>query len=148
MSLILAASVSRPELGLPDLNLNDHSKFYVSGADGAIFGSTVQWRRQTAQSPFVEGQFTVNAVRDVVEDKFAVEVLGTDQVSLQLNLQELVDAFSQSYFNVTMQLDNAVYTYACEPSDYTIDWTRARWHNHQALITFALRRSPVPINGV
>ena len=146
--MITAASVTRPILGLANLNLNDHVNYYVSNS---IFGGTVSWRRQTVQSPWIEGQFTVGAVRDQVEDKFVVEVLGgtaNTQTSLQTNLQTLVAAFSQSYFNLTVQLDSAYYTYACEASDYTMDWTNTRWIAKQVQVSFNLRRSPVPINGV
>lgn len=143
--MITAASVSRPELGLADLNLNDHTNYYVANT---IFGGTVSWRRQTVQSPWIEGQFTVGAVRDQVEDKFVVEVKGADQISLQNNLKALVAAFSQSSFNLTVQLDTAYYTYACEASDYTIDWTNTRFIAKQVQVSFSLRRSPVPVNGV
>jgi hypothetical protein len=143
--MITVASVSRPELGLADLNLNDHVNYYVAPG---IFGGTVSWRRQTVQSPWIEGQFTVGAVRDQVEDKFVVEVLGADQPSLQVNLQNLIKAFSQSSFNLTVQLDTAYYTYACEASDYTIDWTNTRFMAKQVQVSFSLRRSPVPVNGV
>lgn len=142
---IIHASVSRPELGLADLDLNDHVNYFVSAP---IFGGTVSWRRQTVQSPWVEGQFTVNAVRDQVEDKVVIEVMGGDQVTLQQNVQALIAAFSQSSFNITLQLDNAVNTYACEASDYTVDWTHTRWHNRQVQVSFSLRRSPVPVNGI
>lgn len=142
---ITQVSVSRGELGLADLDLNDHVNYFVSAT---VFGGTVSWRRQTVQSPFVEGQFTVGAVRDQVEDKFAIEVKGAGQVELQDNLRTLIDAFSQSTFNLTLQLDAAPYTYSCEASDYAIDWTQTRWHNRQVLVTFSLRRSPVPVNGV
>lgn len=143
--MITAASVSRPELGLGDLNLNDHVNYYVAPG---IFGGTVSWRRQTVQSPWIEGTFTVGAVRDQVEDKFTVEVKGADQAGLQTNLQNLINAFSQSSFNVTVQLDTAYYTYACEASDYTIDWTNTRFMAKQVQVTFNLRRSPVPVNGI
>lgn len=140
-----AASISRPELGLADLNINDHTNYYVAPG---TFGATVSWRRQTVSSPWIEGQFTVGAVRDQVEDKLVVEVKGADQLSLQNNVKALIDAISQSSFSMTMSLDTAYYTYACEASDYTIDWTNTRWIGRQVQVTIALRRSPVPVNGV
>lgn len=143
--MITAAQISRDELGLPLLNLNDHVNYYVSSQ---VFGAQVSFRRQTVQSPWIEGQFTVGAVRDVVQDKFAVEVMGPDQVTLQNNLQTLIAAFTQDYYDLTLQMDTAVYTYACEQADYTLDWTNTRFIAQQVLVTFAIRRSPVAINGV
>lgn len=141
---VVTCSVTRTSLALADLNLNDHTAYYPSGD---IFGSTVSWRRTTVKSPFVESEFTTNRVRNLVEDKFAVNVIGADQVTMANNITTLINAFSQDNFNLTVQLDAQPYTYACEASDYTMDWQIGRMHSLQTEIKFALRRSPVPING-
>ena len=140
----ISASVTRASLSLADLNLSDHTNYFVSGE---IFGATVQWRRSTVKSPYVESEFTVNRVRGIVEDRFAVNVLAADQVTMATNIAAVVAAFSQDYFNLTVQLDSQPYTYACEASDYTMDWQIGRMHSLQTEIKFSLRRSPVPING-
>jgi hypothetical protein len=141
---VVSASVTRAQLSLADLNLSDHTNFYVSGD---IFGGTVTWRRTTVKSPYVESEFTTNRVRGIVEDKFGVNVIGTDQVTMANNIAVLIAAFSQDTFNLTVQLDSQPYTYACEASDYTMDWSIGRMHSLQTEIKFQLRRSPVPING-
>lgn len=140
----VTASVTRTSLSLAALNLSDHTNYFVSGD---IFGGTVTWRRQTVKSPYVESEWTVNRVRGLVEDKFAVNVLGGDQVTMANNIAALIAAFSQDYFNLTVQLDSQPYTYACEASDYTMDWQIGRMHSLQTEVKFNLRRSPVPING-
>lgn len=140
----VSCSVTRTSLALADLNLNDHVAYYPSGD---IFGATITWRRTTVKSPFVESEFTTNRVRNLVEDKFAVNVLGADQVTMANNITTLINAFSQDTFNLTVQLDSQPYTYACEASDYSMDWQIGRMHSLQTEVKFNLRRSPVPING-
>ena len=140
----VSVSVTRTSLALGNLDLSDHVNYYTSGE---IFGSTVAWRRATVKSAYVESEFTVNRVRGLVEEKFAVNVLAPDQVTMATNIGALVTAFTQDTFNLTVQLDAQPYTYACEASDYTMDWQIARMHSLQTEIKFTLRRSPVPING-
>lgn len=144
---VVSASVTRGELSLPDLNLNDHVAYIVSGGD-LVFGATVTWRRQQVQSPFVDSKITTGRVLDIVQDKFAVDVMGPDHVTMASNVQALINAFSQSYFNLTVQFDAQPYTYACEASDYTMDWTVPRMYGLRTQVKFNLLRSPTALNGV
>lgn len=136
--------VSRPVLGLPDLNINDHVKYVVSSD---IMGGTITWRRQSVQSPYVEGEITVSRVRGVVEDKFSVDVLGVVQSDMQQNVADLIAAFTQDNFNMTIRIDDATYTWVCEACDYSMDWSVPRMHGLKTQVKFSLRRSPIPING-
>lgn len=144
MLTTFASSVTRTELALPDLNLNDHLNYIVVNQ---ILGAQVQWRRQAVTSPFIEGQYTVGRVRDVVTDKFAVQVLGADQATMFGNLQALLAAFNQDYFNLSITLDNQMLTFACEASVYTVDFSQERIWARQMLVTFDLRRQPISVNG-
>lgn len=153
MANVMVAVVSRPQLGLADLNINDHVNFILSSS--SIFSGTVSWRRNQAQSPFVEGQVLVSAVRDLVQDQIAIEVMAgkTGSVSaghsgLQANLKTLIDAFSQYNYNLSVQWDTIPYTYACQPADYTIDWTGGRAQAQQLQVKFNIFRSPVAVQGV
>lgn len=143
--MILLASVTRASFGLPDLNINDHTNYIVAGD---ILGAQVTWRRQVVKSPFVESAVTVNRVRDIVEDKFAVDVKGDTQTIMQNNVKTLIDAFTQDTFNLLLVLDGASYNYSCETCDYSIDWSVPRMHSRFTQVKFGLRRSPVPISGV
>jgi len=146
----LVAAVSRDLLGLADLDINDHTNFILSS--DSILSATVSWRRNQAQSPFVESQILISAVRDLVQDSVAFEVLAGKvpggHAGLQANLKTLIDAFSQFSFNFTVQWDGVPYTYACQPADYAIDWTSGRAQAQQLRVKFSLYRSPVPVQGV
>lgn len=146
--MTFTASVSRVQLGLADLNINDHVAYAVSS--DSILSGQVQMRRNTVQSSSVAGAFDVSAVPDRVQDVWAIEVLdsGTGAVTLQSNLKVLITAFQQLQFNLTFTWDAATYTYACQSSDYVIDWTSGRAIARQLLVKFSLYRSPVAINGV
>lgn len=145
--MTFACSCTRTELGLADLNLNDHINYYVS--NDSIFSGTVQYRRNTVTSPYVASGVTVNAVADLVQDVFAVEVLGGTSGALGTanNYAAIVAAFGQYDFNLTFSFDSGVYTYACQTSDYTTDWTQGRGLANQLEVKFTLYRSPIAING-
>lgn len=144
MNLAFTAVVNRTELGLAPLNINDQLNYKVSAE---LFGGTVSWRRQVVKSPYVEGEYTVNRTRGVVEEHVNVEVFGDTQVLMNSNVAKLVTAFSQNRFNITITLDAAIVTYACEAADYSMDWSVPRMHARQTQVKFVVRRSPVPING-
>lgn len=141
---------SRGELGLTDLDLNDHVNFYVSS--DSILSGTIQFRRNTITSPYVASAFQVNAVPDIVQDVFAVEVMngGFGTTGLQNNYATLIQAFTFQYnFNLSfIWSSGAIYTYSCQQSDYTTDWTQGRAQAQQLQVRFTLYRSPVAVNGV
>jgi hypothetical protein len=135
-----AATVSRTTLGLPALDLNDHLNFIVADQ---ILGGQQAWNRQTAKSPYVDGEFLVNATKGLVNDRFAVQVLGANQSQMAANLVALTDAFGQPSYTLTVTTDDAVRSYLCQPADYTVDWSRERMMARKALVTLAVPRLPV-----
>jgi hypothetical protein len=133
-------SVSRTSLGLPTLDLNDRLAYITADQ---IFGAQQAWNRQTAKSPYVDGEFLVNASRGLVQDRFSVQVLGSSQSQLQSRIKDLTDAFGQPSYVLTVTMEDGVYPYSCQPADYQVDWTAARWMARQVLVTFTVPRQPV-----
>lgn len=136
---LFGASVSRISLGLPDLDLNDHISYQVADK---IFGSQQAWNRQTVKSPYVDGEFLVNATKGNVTDTFSVQVMGPSQSYMQAAINAAVDAFSQFSYLLTVIQDDASVTYTCMPADYTIDWSKERMWARQGLVTFQFPRLP------
>ena len=140
----VTASVSRTSLGLPALDINDRVKYYLSEA---VDSGSVAWRREQVESPYVESKITIGRVRDIVEQKIGIQVLGATQTTIATNIAALVAAFTQDTFTLTIQLDSQTYTWACEAADYTMDWSRERLHAHQVLMAFGFLRHPIPVGG-
>lgn len=137
-------SVTRTTLGLGDLNINNRTQFIVASE---ILSSQVTYRRQQVRSPYVEGAITVNRVRDQVQDRIAIDVIGNTHAILQTNLTELHNAFAQDRFALTVQLDTAAYVYLCEAADYKMDFSVPRMHAIYTQVQFSFLRSPTPIGG-
>lgn len=139
-----AATVTRSDLGLADLNINDGTNFKVSNE---ILGGTVTYDRNVVSSPYVNGDITVHRRRANVQERFAVYVYGSSQAVLRANVKTLIDAFSQDTFNVTISLDSDPNTYQCEASDYTVEWSNAHIFSLQVRVMFNLNRKPIPLAG-
>lgn len=137
--LSVAASVTRALLGLPDLDLNDHSSSYLGAA---FLGSQQTWTRTEVTSPFVDGAATTYRTRAVVQQPLALEVLGADAAELQVNLRALLDAFSQDHYVLNFSLGASAFAYACEAADYQIDWTPARLAANQKLLSLSIPMQP------
>lgn len=138
------AEVSRTSLGDNPLSLSDGVNFKL-GQD--ILGGQLSWNRQTAKSPYVDGEFTVNRTKGRVEERFTVQVLGATQTVLNQNLADLIEAFSQDRFILTIEMDEVPYSYDCEASDYQIDYTGTRWLAKTVLVTFMVPRQPRLLAG-
>lgn len=132
-------TVTRAELALGPLDINDHLNFIVADK---IMGGQATWNRQTAKSPFVDGEFTVHRSRAQLKDQMSVQVLGDTQTTMQANLATVIAAFTQFRFQMTLALEDGTRIYNCETADYTVDWDRLRWMSRQVLVTFDIPRYP------
>lgn len=139
-----AASVTRSDLGLGVLNINDNLD-YIVGSE--IMGAMVTYDRQTVSSPYVNGDITVHRRRGSVNEKFAVYVLGDTQTELQTNVRTLISAFSQNKFNLVLLLDGIEWSYVCEASDYQVEWSNAHFFATKVKVVFNLLRSPIALVG-
>lgn len=141
----LSLLVTRDLLGLPSLELNDHVKFVV-GAN--LLGSQVSWERQTATSPWVEGEVTVNRRRGLVRENVEVWVLGDTYATMQTNLTELIAAFSQDRFSLQLTLGSApAQSWFAETSDYQVQFNNVSIVGQKMLVRFQVPRQPVPAAG-
>lgn len=141
----LSVQISRDDLGLAALDLNDHVSYYISGQN--FLGQAVSWDRKQVTSPFMDGSVTTTRTRQMVNDQLSVEVLGSTQVDLQNKLTTLIQAFAQDTFNLQVAFSTATYQWECESADYTVSFQAERWIAQQVLVSFQFPRNPVPILG-
>lgn len=148
MGNVVAASVTRASLGLPDLDLNDFTHYYVADT---FLGGQVTWNRTQVSSPWVDGQITVARTRGTVTETVAVEVLGASPNQVQTNLVNLLEAFLQDTYQLHVTLGggsaSATYVYQCEAADYQVSWTGPRMQANQVQVQLSVPRSPVPVTG-
>jgi len=156
--LPMSATVTRTQLGLPPLQLNDGVIYRCSTS--AFLGGQVQWTRNQVSSIYIDGSVTVARQRQIVNENIAFEVSGVDgnnlngppnQSAFQKNMAVLIAAFSQDSFTLDLILGDVSeathYTYLCEAADVQVTWTTPRFVAKQGLVTFTVPRQPVPVAG-
>lgn len=122
------------------LNVSDGTVYRVN--KGTFENSAVTFRRDEVTNAFVEGKFTVNALRDNITETLAVYVYGNTTSSLKSAIDALTNAVSQVNYYVRVTLDGSQRLWECWASDYTVNVTNEFFHNRQALVTIQLHRLP------
>lgn len=143
--LTVSAAVTRTDLGLSNLNINDHDKYILSTT---ILGGSVAWQKNQVSSPYVDGDITITRRRPTVIEPFEVYVYGTSGATLMTNTQALIDAFSQDSFSLSVTINGATRQYACETADYSLEYSHTKFASHMCTVRFQLPRNPIPTVGV
>lgn len=143
IDLEMSVVVTRTQLALPDLQINDFVTYYVGSG---FLGETMAWVRETASSAFLDGAITTSRRRGMVSEPMPVEVLGDTPRDLQLNMNDLIKAFEQSLFNVIITIGTgthaASYTLVCESADHQMEWTGPRWVAIHGKVSFTVPCQP------
>lgn len=140
----LSASFTRPLLGLPDLDINDHLNYYLTPT---FMGGMVQWTRQQATSPFLDGAVTTFRTRGMVQEQMAIEILGDTKSDMWDNVRALIDTVCQSQYNLGLAIGSEVHQWMCEASDYQFNWNAPRIIANQVQLVLAMPRQPVAVQG-
>lgn len=141
----ITARVTRPDLGLGDLDINDHTAYVVAGP--SALGGTVSWDRRAVSSPWVEGDITVSRRRGNVMEPLTVYVKGTDQADMDAKIATLVAAFTQDRYGLQIITGGANHAWDCEAADYTVMFDTVHFHALYAQVTFQIPRKPVALSG-
>ena len=145
MSLTLSLYVTRTELGLTNLQLNEDP--YKVSANDFNPGSVV-FRRETAKSPYVDGGIVTGAVKDLVEGGINIDVSGADHSALRTNLDTLITAVTeQRYFDLYFTVNGAEYAWKCDRADYATGFVHERLHAIYLPVAITFTRAPTPVSG-
>lgn len=125
------------------LDVNNGTSYKVS--KGSFEESTTTFRREEVTSPFVEGKFTVNALRENVSEKLSIRVSGADTISVQNNVTALINAVKANQFLIQVTLGNAQQIWFCFASDYSVNTQMEYLHARQALVNVTVTRYPTVI---
>jgi len=108
---------------------------------------TVQWERQTASAPWVEGDVTVSRRRGNVSESLRVYAAGSDQSNLQSNIATLVNAFTQDRYTLQIQIGNANWAWDCEAADYSMEMETTHLNALYVVCNFMVPRRPIALAG-
>ena len=122
------------------LDVNDG--VYRLGKDAFAAQSTT-WRRQEAANPFVEGSWTVAAVRENVVEILSVWVRGTTATPAWQAVAALTEAVSQRNFAIEFTVDGVRRTYTCNMAEYQVQATTELRVAGMAQVIAQVPRSPV-----
>jgi len=130
-------TVSRTELSLPSLDLNDATNgYYVS--DEWSQGGYIWQRYEASTSPFAHGETIVAQRLQNVDEIFTIYVFADTTATLNSRLDTLREAFSQYRYTLTIEWDGVEYIYdAAGAADIRRADTvnpilhKAGWHSYQ-----------------
>jgi hypothetical protein len=109
--------VSRTELGLADLPLEQDGKYYIP--DGTFGGGEVGHRRVTSESPMVKGRYPSSIIEADRVGNVAVHVISTE-ANLQADCQTVIDAMTQFRYLLSWQWDGLSGVWQCETADWAL----------------------------
>lgn len=122
------------------LDLNDRKVYRV--AKGSFEESAMQFRREEIKNPFLEGAYTVNALRENTIETLVVRVMGDTTMDVTSAVTKLTDALSQTTFKMEVVLDNAKFSWNCYAADYTISTPVEMLHARMAMVKANIPRDP------
>lgn len=126
--------------GISFLDLNDR---YVYRATPESLVATSQARnRTTVTSSMYDGEWEVHSTLGNVTETIAVYVRGASQAIIKENINRVIDAFSQSLYQVRVTLDDDVTYWRCFPAEYSIDRSHVYMHNKMAVVRLQIPRFP------
>jgi hypothetical protein len=151
--LPISVVITRAELTLADLELNDHTAYATVG-----FGPGRRIRRNTYnKSGNAHGGTLNNSVLDVIVRPLIIRVLATSQSQLNTRTQTLLQAVEQSSFTIVETVSGAATTYDCMTSDDsgptdpaggdTDLWDKFQLMKFRHAYRFAIPTQPQPLTG-
>lgn len=143
--LNVVATVTRAQLGLGDLNINDGNTYTLAGPQ--IMGGTVTWDRRQVSSPWVDGDVTVARRRANVQDQLTFYVGGSSTANMNLNLQNLIWAFTQDRYTLSITVGSQQFAWDCEAADYSVQIDTPHMKALYVAVTFTIPRKPAALSG-
>lgn len=123
------------------VNLNDHERYQIN-ADNTRAQVAKTWRRTTATSPVLGGDYLIHAVPEMVAESVSVWVYGQDQTDVADNYFYLEDLFGQMDFRMRWTFNEYREYWRCQLADSAGDRGHVWTHNQMALMNFNVPRYP------
>lgn len=123
------------------IDLNDSEKFKIGG-DSTRDGTSKSWRKITAQSPVLGGEYIVHAVPDMISEQISIWVYGRTQTDLHDNFWFLDQLFEQMDYRIRWTTNEYRETWRCQMADASYSRAQVWTHNMMAQSTFTVPRFP------
>lgn len=123
------------------INLNDGLNYKLS-ADGTRDSSSKSWRKITAESAVLGGNYLIHAVPDMVGETVGVWVYGQDQTDLADNYWTLLELFEQVDYRIRWTFDEYREYWRCQLAEATSSRGHVWTHSRMALVSFQVPRYP------
>lgn len=103
---------------------------------------SITLRKKEITSPYVEGSFVPQAVRENVTEVLSVWVEGPNFATVDARIDALLAGYSQMQYIVTMRMGTLTETWRCSPADYTIEFSGEQRFSLLALVKAQIPRLP------
>jgi hypothetical protein len=123
------------------VDLNDGEKYKIS-AEGTRDQTQKTWRRFSAQSPVLGGDYLIHAVPEMVRENLSVWVYGQDQTDLADNIFFLDELFEQLDYRIRWTTDEYREYWRCQLADGTSSRNHVWTHSLMAVSSFQVPRYP------
>jgi hypothetical protein len=104
------------------LEVNSRPHYYVG--ETSFNEKAVTKRRNTAKSPFIDGEWVYNVRKENVTEALEVYVTGATIHEREVLQKALTDALDQAHFTMTRTIEDSRVVWSCYSSDYTISSPR------------------------
>ena len=122
------------------VNLNDGVNYKI-GAESRE-SSAKTWRKVTAESPILGGNYLIHAVPEMVTEQLSVWVYGSTQTEVSDNLFGLTDLFEQYDYRIRWTFDEYREYWRCQLADATMSRGQVWTHSLMASTQFTVPRYP------
>lgn len=123
------------------VSLNDHERFIVNGSETRD-QSQKSFRKVTADSLILGGNYLVHAVPDMVVERVGIWVYGQDHSDLADNYFFVCDLFEQLDFRLRWTFEDYREYWRCQLADSVSSRNQVWTHNTMAGVTFNVPRYP------
>jgi hypothetical protein len=123
------------------VNLHDMLNYKLA-AEPSLTSSARSWRKITATSPVMDGEYLIHATLGMVVEQMKWWVYGGDQVQLAENIWTLEEIFNQYDYRMRLAFDNYFETWECQLADTTTERGHVYSHNKMAGFTASIPRFP------
>jgi hypothetical protein len=123
------------------VDLNDMLNYSLA-SDTSLTSTARPWRKITATSPVMDGEYLVHATLGMVTESLKWWVHGQTQVDLAENLWRLEEIFDQYSYRLRLYFDDYVETWDCQLADTTTERQHVYMHSIMAAFTASVPRFP------
>jgi hypothetical protein len=122
------------------IDLEDGHHYAIHGESFAERQQT--YRRREINSPWAEGSYPVNAVRENTTETLVVWVKGTSHYEWRVYLDRLTAALEQLSYRIMVRFGDMADYWDCFPADYSVQTQREFIHAKLGVVRAQVPRHP------